>query len=141
METKIESRTGTINANEEYIYNFIADFNNFKGFIPADKVEDFQSSADHCRFKVSGIGEVGLRIIEREPFKTIKVTGDGMANQEFLLWVQLKQVAEKDTRIKLTIKADLNPMLKMMATKPLQNFLDKLVDAMEKVNFGGAEKA
>jgi carbon monoxide dehydrogenase subunit G len=127
METKIESRTGKINA----------DFNNFKGFIPADKVEDFQSSTDHCRFKVSGIGEVGLRIIEREPFNTIKVTGDGMANQQFFLWVQLKQMAEKDTRIKLTIKAELNPMLKMMATKPLQNFLDKLVDAMEKVDFGG----
>ena len=136
METKIESRTGKINANEEHIYNFIADFNNFKGFIPADKVEDFQSSTDHCRFKVSGIGEVGLRIIEREPFNTIKVTGDGMANQQFFLWVQLKQMAEKDTRIKLTIKAELNPMLKMMATKPLQNFLDKLVDAMEKVDFG-----
>ena len=137
MDTKIESRTGKINANEELIYNFLADFNNFKGFIPPDKIEDFQSSEDHCRFKVSGIGEVGLRVIEREPFKTIKVTGDGMSNQQFLLWVQLKQVAEKDTRIKLTIKAELNPVLKMMATKPLQNFLDKLVDALENVNFGG----
>jgi carbon monoxide dehydrogenase subunit G len=132
METKIESRIGKINANEDRIYNFMANFNNFKQFVPADKVQDFESTEDSCHFSVPNIGRVGLRIIEKEPYKTIKVTGDGMANQQFLLWVQLKQVEERDTRVKLTIKADLNPMIKMMATKPLQNFLDKLVEAMEK---------
>ncbi len=136
METKIESKVGKVNANEDRIYNFISNFNNLKTFIPPDKVQEFQSSEDHCKFNVSGIGAVSLRIIEKEPFKMIKVTGDGMANQQFFLWIQLKQNAENDTRIKLTIKADLNPMLRMMATKPLQNFLDKLVDAMEKMNFG-----
>ena len=136
METKIESRIGKVNANEDRIYNFISNFNNLKTFIPPDKVQDFQSSEDHCKFNVSGIGEVGLRIVEKEPFKMIKVSGDGMANQRFLLWIQLKQNAENDTHIKLTIKADLNLMLKMMATKPLQNFLNKLIDAIEKMNFG-----
>jgi carbon monoxide dehydrogenase subunit G len=136
METKIESRIGKVNANEDRIYNFISNFNNLKTFIPPDKVQDFQSSEDHCKFNVSGIGEVGLRIVEKEPFKMIKVSGDGMANQQFSLWIQLKQNTEHDTRIKLTIKADLNPMLRMMATKPLQNFLDKLMDAIEKMNFG-----
>jgi carbon monoxide dehydrogenase subunit G len=58
-----------------------------------------------------------------------------MANQKFVFWIQLVKKEEFDTRIKLTIKADLNPMLKMMAQKPLQNFLDKLVDAMEKMRF------
>jgi hypothetical protein len=37
-----------------------------------------------------------------------------------------------DTRIKLTIQADINPMVQMMAKKPLQNFLDLLVDQLEK---------
>lgn len=133
METKIESRVGKINANEENIYNFISNFNNFRQFIPADKVKDFESTEESCHFSVPNMGKVGLRIVEKEPFKTIKISGDGMANQEFNLWIQLKQVEERDTRVKLTIKADLNPMLKMMATKPLQNFLDKLVDAMEQV--------
>ena len=58
-----------------------------------------------------------------------------MANQQFNLWVQLKQVAHNDTKVKITIKADLNPMLKMMVNKPLQNFVDKLVEGMEKMKF------
>jgi carbon monoxide dehydrogenase subunit G len=133
METTFESRVGTIHSSDEKIYNFLGNFNNFKNFIPADKVDKFESSEDHCRFSVSGVGEIGLRIVEREPFKTIKTTGEGMANQKFFLWVQLKQNAENDTKIKLTLKADLNPMIKMMASKPLQDFLNKLVDAMEKM--------
>ncbi len=133
METTFESHIGTIHSNDSNIYNFLSNFNNFKNFIPADKIEKFESSEDHCRFSLPNIGELGLRIIDKEPFKTIKVTGDGMANQKFTLWIQLKQVAENDTKIKLTMKSDLNPMIKMIVSKPLQDFLNKLVDAMEKI--------
>jgi carbon monoxide dehydrogenase subunit G len=135
MEIKIESRAGKINFNDEPVYNFLSNFNNFKQFIPADKVKDFQSSEDHCKFSVPGIGDVNLQIVEKEPFSLIKISGSGMSNQQLFLYIQLKQVATNDTRIKLTIKADLNPMLKMMVSKPLQNFLDKLIDAIEQMKF------
>lgn len=133
METKFESKVGKLNTNEERVYSFLGNFNNFKQFIPADKLSDFESSEDHCKFSVAGVGQVGLRIVEREPNKTIKVAGEGMGNQQFNLWIQLKEMAADDTRIKLTFKADMNPMIKMMASKPLQNFLDKLVETIEKV--------
>lgn len=135
METKIESRIGTIASNEERVYNFISNFNNFKQFIPADKLQDYQSTEDSCKFSVPNMGQVGLRIVEKTPFNTVKVSGDGIANQQFNLWVQLKQVGENDTKVKITIKAELNPMLKMMVSKPLQNFVDKLVEAMERLQF------
>lgn len=135
METSFESRQGQLKYSDTEIYNFLSNFNNFKKFIPEDKIKDFESSEDHCRFSVPNIGEIGLRIIEREPVKLIKITGDGMANQKFTFWMQIKKIELNDTRIKFTIKADLNPMLKMMVNKPLQGFLDKLVDSMEQMNF------
>ena len=135
METKFESKTGKISSSGQRIYSFVSDFNNFKQFIPEDKVKDFQSTENNCKFTISGMGEVGLKILEKEPYHTVKITGEGMSNQQFVFWIQLKELSTNDTRIKLTIKADLNPMLKMMASKPLQNFLDKLVEAMERMNF------
>ena len=42
------------------------------------------------------------------------------------LWIQLKQVAEDDTRLKITVRADLNPFLKPMVSKPLQEAVDKI---------------
>ena len=135
METKFESRIGKVAAPEKRIYELITDFRNFNQFIPAGKVEDFEASGEQCQFSVSGIGKVILQIVEKTPYQTVKVSGSGMANQQFFFWVQLKQVSDEDTRVKLTIKADVNPMLKMMVSKPLQGFLDKLMDAIENYRF------
>ena len=38
----------------------------------------------------------------------------------------VKQVAEDDTRLKITVRADLNPFLKPMVSKPLQEAVDKI---------------
>ena len=116
--------------NDEKIFDFISNFNNFEELMPKDKVRDWQSTEDSCRFKVDGIGDAGLKIVDKEPFKTVKYSTDGKVPFNFYLWVQLKQVADNDTRIKLTIKADLNPMMKMMVSKHVKKFLNMLGDAI-----------
>ena len=133
--TTLESRIGKIQSSQENVFNFLSDFNNFKQFVPEDKVDNWKSDNDTCSFKVTGIGDVGLEIIEKEPFDLIKITGNGMANVEFYLWIQLKEVVQEDTRVKLTMKAELNPMLKMVASKPLANFLELMVKYMEEFSF------
>ncbi len=128
---KFESKIVTINRNDEDIYNFISKFSNFTPFIPTGKVEGWSATEDTCRLKVQGI-ETGLKIIEREPFKTIKITGDG-APLEFYLWVQLKQVAENDTKMKLTINAELNFMMKALLKNKLSEGLDAMADQIAMV--------
>jgi carbon monoxide dehydrogenase subunit G len=129
---KIESKIGKINQSDEHIYNFLTDFNHFSSMIPKDRVQNWEATSDSCRFKLDGLGHIGMKIIEREPYKLIKVAGDENSQFEFLFWIQLKRMAEKDTRIKLTIHADINPMLQLMAKKPLQKFIDLTVDQLEK---------
>ena len=51
---KIESRVGTINSNESKIFDFVADFTNFKSVIPADQVSDFEATKDECSFQLPG---------------------------------------------------------------------------------------
>jgi len=63
----------------------------------------------------------------------VKVAGEAMGKVGFKLWIQLKELAEDDTRIKLTVEAELNPMMSMVANKPLKNFVDMLVDQIEKI--------
>ena len=50
-------------------------------------------------------------------------------------WIQLKQIAEQDTRIKLTIKADIPMMFRMMFEKKLQQGLDQAVDMLCQVPY------
>ena len=84
METKIESRTGKINGLTESVYNFLSNFNNFKNLIPPDKVKNWKSTEDSCHFTVDGIGETGIRIIEKQPFSLIKISGEEGSKFNFL---------------------------------------------------------
>lgn len=133
--TKVESRTGKISFSETKVYHLLSDFNNFEKLLPADKIKNWESTENTCRFSIEGIGDVGLKIVEKEPYKLIKISGDKLSNVEFNFWIQIKQVQENDTRIKLTIKADLNPMMRMVAAKPLQEFVNILVDRIEQLQF------
>ncbi len=133
--TKFESRIGKLDTSGEKAFNFLSDFRNFNRFIPEDKVKEWEASAEQCKFTVDGIGKAGLKIIEKEPNKLVKISGDGTAGLEFFFWIQIKEIEEKDTRIKLTIKADLNPMMKIVAAKPLKSFVNLMIDKIEEYSF------
>ncbi len=133
--TKFESKIGKINSDDQPVYNFLTDFKNFANLIPRDKVKNFDATENTCSFSIEGIGSTGMRIIEKEPNKLIKITSQEESRFNFFFWIQLKKVAENDTRVKLTLKTELNPMLKMVASKPLQNFLNTLVDRLTQFDF------
>jgi len=133
--TKIESKIGKISNSDKRIFNYLSNFNNLENIIPRDKVTNWKSTEDSCHFSMSGIGDLGMRIIEKEANKLIKITGDSQVPLKFFFWIQLKQVAENDTRIKLTIKADLDPMMKIMSIKSMEKFVNMLVDELEKFPF------
>jgi len=128
--TTFESNIKKSSYSSEKIFHFLSDFDHFGEVIPKDKISNWQSFGNSCRFNIDPVGEVGLRIVEKEEPTTIKYTAEGKTPFNFFLWIQLKEVAEDDTRIKLTIKADMNPMIKMMASKPIKKFLEVLSDAI-----------
>lgn len=128
--TTFESDVKKATYPAETMFNFLSDFDHFGEVIPKDKISNWQSFGDSCRFNIDPVGEVGLRIVEKEMPKVIKYTAEGKTPFNFFLWIQLKEVAENDTRVKLTIKADMNPMIKMMASKPIKKFLEVLSDAI-----------
>jgi carbon monoxide dehydrogenase subunit G len=133
--SKIESKTGRVKQSDEKIYNFLSDFNNFKHLIPPDKVKNWSSTSDSCRFSVDGIGEAGLKIIEKTPFSLIKISADGNTPINFFLWIQIKKIEENVSGIRIVIEPEVNAMMMMMVKGPLQNFVDMLVDQFEKVSF------
>ena len=128
--TQFESAIKAIPYPSKPIFEFLSDFNNFESFIPEDKISDWKSFGDSCSFKVNGVGNAGLKIIDKEFPKTIKYCADGNTAIDFFLWVQLKEINENDTRLKLTLRAELNPMLKIAASEPLKKFLNILADVI-----------
>jgi len=132
---KLESKIGKVQEKDEKIYLFLTDFDNFKSLIPADKVTDWQSDKDSCRFKIDPVGETGFKIIGKEEYKMIKLTSLDQTQYSFNFWVQLKMINDLETAIKLTMDVNLNPMMQMMAKKPIKQFLDTLVDQLCKIKY------
>ncbi len=131
--SKIESKTGKLNLSDEKIFKFLSDFNNFQSLIPADKVKNWESTAESCSFTIDGIGDAGMRIIEKTPFSLIKVTSEGKTPISFLFWIQLKKIDDINTAVRLIIEPQVNPIMMTMVKGPLQSLVDMLVDQVEKL--------
>ncbi len=128
--TEVESKVVTIKSTSEFVFNALSDFRNFNSMVnmvPDGQLTDWQADENTCRFKVKGF-DLGLKFIEKEPYKTLKLTGDGKVPFEFFFWIQLKEVAPYDVRMKLTVHADLNMMMKMMLKGKLQDGVDKMAE-------------
>lgn len=125
-----ESPVKSIPHSSDVVFEFLSSFDHFEDLLPRDKISNWVSTGDTCRFNVQGIGELGLKIIEKNPTQTIKYTADGKTPFNFFLWVQLKDVAENDCRLKITIRAELNPMLELIVSEPVKKFLEVLANAI-----------
>ena len=111
------------------IFPLISDFSLLTPAV-ADKIEDWHATAERCSFKFKGF-TVALRIDEKVENKHIKITGDdGGVPIDFMLWIQLHQVSDYDTRIRLVLHAELNMMMRMMVGNKIQKGLDQAVEGL-----------
>lgn len=132
-DTKYESKIVSSSSSAEHIYRVLSNLKNIervKDLIPKDKIQEMEIGEDQIRIKVDGLGQkLTIAIVDRIENDTIKFGMEGIP-MDANFWVQLKEVASGDTRIKLTIKADIPMMFKMMIGNKLQQGLDQAADML-----------
>lgn len=131
-----------IHNNQEIIYNYLSNFENLSKYInegllekmteqiPQIKISNFESDADSCRFQISGMGLAEIRIIEREPVKTIKISSSGSLPVSIVFWIQLLPVDAYETKIRLVLNAEMSMMIKMMVNKKLEEGINRMADML-----------
>ena len=133
-----ESHIAKAAADATAIYAVISDLRNIervRDLIPKDKVQEMETDADFVRLKVDGLGQkVVFRIVDRIKNDTVKFGVENLP-MEGNFWIQIKQVAPHDSRIKLTLTAELPMMIAMMAGKKIQEGIDQAADMMAKMPF------
>ncbi len=135
--TKFESSVQHIPAPQSAVYEKIADLNHLaavKDRLPQDKVKNFSFDTDTLSVEVSPVGQITLQIIEREPCKCIKFATT-QSPLPFNLWVQLLPDGEQGCKMKLTIGMELNPFMKTMVQKPLQEGVEKIASLLAMVPY------
>ncbi|MDR2384382.1 MAG: SRPBCC family protein [Tannerella sp.] len=131
------SEIKTIPHNDESIFEMLSDLSNLERVrdrIPQDKVKNFTFDRDTCSLTFEPIGRVQFKIIERKPNETIKIQTTN-SPVPLTVWIQLKQVAEHDTKMKITFRADINSFLKPMLSKPLQEAVNKISELIARLPY------
>ncbi len=135
--SRFESSIKQIPYPQQAVYGNISNLENLEKVrdrVPEEKVKDFRFDHDTVSLNVSPVGELKLRIIEREEPKCVKFE-TVQSPIQFYLWIQVLPVDDTSSKMKLTVEADIPFMLKGMVSGPLQEGLEKIADALAAVHY------
>ena len=123
---KIAPKAELINTSDEVLFNLLSDLNNLKDFLPQEKIENWDSTSDSCSFKIKGLAEVGLKKVASTPNSLIYLDSF-KAPFKFTLNFYLEKIEENKTNTSFIFEANINPFMKMMLEKPLNQFFNEII--------------
>jgi carbon monoxide dehydrogenase subunit G len=126
-----ESRSGKLTCNAEEVFAFVTDIRNFEQFIPKGNINNWNAERESCSFNVSMLGTVTIRLAEKEKYNKVVFKGDAMKKNDFSLTLDISDNVKKQADVRVLLSADLDPMMRMMAARPVDRFLEILINEME----------
>jgi carbon monoxide dehydrogenase subunit G len=129
----IKSESYPTKSSVKTLFEFLSDFKNFKSLLPEDKVENFQVEGDTCSFNVRGITPLRARILESKPYSNIKYHLEGFSKYTFILEAVFSGTPENPGECRVEMQGDLNPFLKMMAEKPLEQLANTMAKRLSEL--------
>lgn len=135
-----KSETVTINCNINSVYSKLSNpesFNAFAERLPDEaksKLQQVKFEQDSITVVANPVGEVKLNIVERvEPTRVVFVAAQSPVPLQAV--VNLEQVSENETRACAELGVELNPFIRPMLSKPLQDVANKFGEMLSKLPF------
>ena len=121
----------SINKPISEVYAFLADFNNHQKLMP-ENIQEWVSTADEAHFSIQNMAKLSLKIESRIPDQEIIIVP--AAKPPFDLKLKWSLSFDSDhTEVLFTIDADLNMMMKMLASGPLQKLADHETNSLTEI--------
>ena len=131
-ELEYVSKITKNSCQDQQLFDFVSDFRNLASMLPAEVKDKVSVTSETITIQAMQAMSITLSILEKEPYKLLKIGTEG--NEMFRIWIQLKQIAPYDTRIRVTLRANVpliaRPMLKKVK---LQEFVDNLALALGQI--------
>ena len=122
MNTSINS-TVTLHKPIADVYTFLADLNNHQQLMP-ENIYNWSSTTDEASFTIQNMAKLAIKVSSRILNQEIVAIPSAEAPFDLELKWELKDVGNSTTEATHTISAELNMMLKMLASGPLQQLAD-----------------
>ncbi|MGP1466327.1 MAG: SRPBCC family protein [Porphyromonadaceae bacterium] len=138
--SKFESKIKQVPYSQKSVFDMLSDLNNIERVrdrIPEDKIKDLEFDSDSVSIS-SPMGPVTLRVVEREEPKCIKFETE-KSPVPMNLWIQMLPTSETESKLKVTISADLPFFMAAMAKKPLEEGVEKIAEALAMIPYETTE--
>ncbi|MDR1527753.1 MAG: SRPBCC family protein [Dysgonamonadaceae bacterium] len=135
--TEFTSDVKQIPHHRQLVYDTLSNMENLakvKNHIPEDKLRDLSFDRDSCSFSVQSLGELRMVIVNRENPQTVQWALE-KAPVDAQLQIELLPENENETQIRLMVSADLNPFIRPMVSKPLQEGINKIADLLAAIPY------
>lgn len=155
--TKFESAVKQLSHPQQTVYAWLSDLRHIEALrgrlddpalleqlgerVPGTDAQSLRQQLESMTFSEdtvtmdSPLGKVTLRIVEREAPKCVKLEAEG-SPLPLTLWVQVLPVAESESKMRVTLGAEVNVFMKAMVSKPLQQAVDGIADMLASLPYG-----
>ncbi len=118
----IEGKSAIITTDIQSVYSFLTNFNNYQKLMP-EQITNWNSDENSCSFTIQGMADISLVFSESIPHSSIKLIPQGKVPFNFELTLELEENGG-NTSAKVIVDASLNPMMAMMAKRPMENLVN-----------------
>lgn len=112
--------------SEQEFFGVVSDMRNIPALLPP-QVVNVNADEDNLSFTVQGIGSIALRVSQRVTYSLVQLVPVGKTPFQFVLSIKIAGLGN-NCRVMYEIDAELNPLMAMMAKRPLQNLVDMMAE-------------
>lgn len=123
--TQFESAPVRVNAPCSKVYDYLSDFRNLKHLMP-EQVINWQATETSCSFTIKGMADLSMRIDSKAAGRNIHIVADGKNPIEYTMDYFFTGKDNESCQVTVMLEAALNPFLKSIASRPLQNFVEMI---------------
>ena len=125
--------------SDKELFEYVGNMNNLPSVLP-EQVVNVTADCDNLSFTIQGMGSIALQVTKREPNCLIQLSPVGKTPFQFVLNVYIRDTkspshqvtkSESESECCFEIDAQLNPLMQMMASRPLQNLVDMMCAEFE----------
>ena len=112
--------------SEQEFFAIVSDMRNIPALLPEQAI-NVKADEDNLAFTVQGMGSIALRVSQRITYSLVQLVPVGKTPFPFVLSIKIAGMGN-NCRVMFEIDAELNPLMAMMAKRPLQNLVDMMAE-------------
>ena len=122
----IQSQYVDNSKSEQDFFAVVSDMRNIPALLPEQAI-NVNANEDNLSFTVQGMGSIALRISQRITYSLVQLVPVGKVPFPFILNIKIAGLGN-NCRVMYEIDAEMNPLMAMMAKRPLQNLVNMMAE-------------